>query len=192
MLQSMLGVRKSAGRGVRLTILATVALLLASGASALPGNGKIVVAHEGAYWLANADGSDPRSLVSGLGLSSPVTWSPDGSRLAFGATGGAYVVDADGTDVHRLVDVDSPVFFPQCWLPTNQIVLAGYTDSPSAVDLWLVRSDGTGLRRLTADGVFKRLSSQPCAADGSKLAYSAGDGAVPTTAYWIALDGGEP
>ena len=102
----------------------------------------------------------------------------------------AYVVDADGTDLHVLLDDESRVFFPHCWLPTGEIVLTSSTGDPAAVDLWLVRADGTGLRRLTADGAPKRLSNQPCAADGSRIAYSAG-GDYPFTAYWIATSDGE-
>jgi Tol biopolymer transport system component len=66
-------------------------------------------------WTVNPDGTDPRPLVDlgqceGGGCSGGLTWSPDGSMLAFHSrqdslpsrTPAIYVVNADGSHLHRI------------------------------------------------------------------------------------------
>ena len=54
--------------------------------------------------VVTADGAGSRPITTRLGTSEPVTWSPDGRRLAFVGTGGfgLYVVNSDGTGVPSL------------------------------------------------------------------------------------------
>ena len=101
-----------------------------------------------------------------------------------------YLVAPDGSDLHRL-DLDATLSYqPVCWLSSDQLLLLGFAPDGSSWDLWLGQADGTGLRRLTADGTPKALSRQPCAADGSRVAYTIGQGAG--TAYSVAVAGGDP
>jgi Tol biopolymer transport system component len=60
-------------------------------------------------WTINADGSDRRliykkiiPLIHGAILATVPIWSPDGSQLAFSPNDGMYVVNADGTHLHRI------------------------------------------------------------------------------------------
>jgi len=56
-------------------------------------------------WTINADGSGRRLIYSsprGESLDSGPIWSPDGTQLAFSSNHGTYVVNADGTDPHRI------------------------------------------------------------------------------------------
>ena len=83
-------------------------------------------------------------------------WSPDGSQLAFSRIealgyGGAYVADLDGTNVRRLspsrLQASSPAWSSDgAWiaLVRDRVLDRGYPG-----DIWLVRLDGTGMRRLT-------------------------------------------
>jgi dipeptidyl aminopeptidase/acylaminoacyl peptidase len=67
-------------------------------------------------WMINADGSHNRVLYR------PPTrhtccvakvWSPDGRQIAFSRGGGTYVINADGTGLHR-IGPDSPIL---AWQP---------------------------------------------------------------------------
>ena len=105
------------------------------------------------------------------------TWSPDGEYLvyvrSFGYAAGAtyigkhnlYVMRGDGSDApgqpitpDGLVPPSIVVFgiMSPSWSPDGQwIVFSAGTQgylSPTAFDLYMVRHDGTGLRRLTNDG----------------------------------------
>ncbi len=58
-------------------------------------------------WTMNADGSDKRRLYPSaccVGIWAAPIWSPDGSQIAFATDSGAgtYVVNSDGTALHRL------------------------------------------------------------------------------------------
>jgi TolB protein len=83
-------------------------------------------------------------------------WSPDGTRLAFSriealGAGAAYVADIDGSNARRLsphaLSASSPTWSPDGeWiaLVRDRVLDWGYPG-----DIWIVRSNGTGLRRLT-------------------------------------------
>ncbi len=67
-------------------------------------SGELGAPEFGGLWLANADGSDRRRLVTGE-LSFP-SWSPDGTRIAYAddGRGGVYVVDVQTGATTRIVD----------------------------------------------------------------------------------------
>src|SRR6266545_2843279 len=71
-----------------------------------PDGSRIAFTNGGNVYIVNADGSQPRLLTSGRG----VTWAPDGTRLAVQSLGAIYVMNADGTGVTRLnVDTETTV-----------------------------------------------------------------------------------
>jgi Tol biopolymer transport system component len=84
------------------------------------------------------------------------TWSPDGSRIAFvdrgGVPGDLYVMDADGTNVHKLTSssyasgdygADSPT-----WSPNGKRIAFRYGYAGISV----VNVDGSGLHEILAHG----------------------------------------
>jgi Tol biopolymer transport system component len=142
-------------------VLAGVAVSLAMGASGSSGGpSEGVIAYEGIrgstgtlYRIA-ASGGVRQSIVSGVDNWWGFSWSPDGSRIAFTkAAGGIHVVSVDGTDVR-------PVFGSSrdggrfgdagdsSWSPDGSR-LAFAARGPGAADIYTVKLDGTGLRRLT-------------------------------------------
>ncbi len=107
---------------------------------------------EGGYRIrvADADGSNERSLTPGDAIDANPTWSPGGDRLAYstnreGPHFAIYLIGRDGSDPVRLTDGQAPT-----WSPTGDwIAFVRLVDGRG--DLFLIRPDGSGLRSLTAD-----------------------------------------
>jgi Tol biopolymer transport system component len=159
-------------------------------------------------WLANADGTNPRELASGL---SPVEfeggpvrsrwmeWSPDGRSILL-ATGDprrrtVSIVSIDGTPGLRTLELDTSATGPT-WRPPDgrEILFRAWT--PTGWGLFAVRPDGTGQRPVTPsngineyDGLF--FSWSP---DGSRVAYQWRETTGPRKQrlYVVPADGGRP
>lgn len=86
-------------------------------------------------------------------------WSPDGTRIAFtshrSGSSDIWVVDADGTDVRDLTGDAVALDTSPDWSPDGaRIVFGSDRDSEPRAggDLYSIRPDGNGLRRLTTQG----------------------------------------
>jgi Tol biopolymer transport system component len=115
--------------------------------------------------------------MTGLSSRTYPVWSPDGLRIAYAdyrydlATDEIWTMNADGTDQRRLVDVG------KCGANQSAGCTNGLAWSPdgsqlafhSAGGIYTVRADGSGLRRITKDGVQPSWSP-----DGSRIAFSRG------------------
>jgi TolB protein len=127
-----------------------VLLAAASGSASarFPGRpGKIALASDASgsddIVVANWDGSGRENLTSGPGEDTDPSWSPDGRRLAFVRDGAVYVIRADGANMKRVTAGASP-----SWAPDGARLVVSRRIG-RGVDLYLVRSDGGRLRRLT-------------------------------------------
>ena len=140
------------------------------------------------------DGSSRRRLTHQAGDNAGAVWSPDGRRIAFhsfrGGTseGGTipgvalFVMNADGSDVRRVIDRFA---MNAAWSPDGSWL--AFVSLPSDLtpqdlmdvnqwaakrDIFVVRTDGTGLRNLTnATGSDNYPSWSP---DGQQIAFSSG------------------
>jgi TolB protein len=75
-------------------------------------------------------------------------WSPDGRTIAY-VDGGLYVVPAEGGTRRRLGRHRLNESSPPSWSPDSQrLAYAGSTGSSYRVDLFTIRADGSGERRL--------------------------------------------
>jgi Tol biopolymer transport system component len=103
-------------------------------------------------------------------------WSPDGRRLLALENGRLVIRSADGSAPRRLPATG----YEANWSPKGRLIayLVGSCEDPSGklgdacADLWVIRPDGSGRRRLAAD-VDLTLDSRPYAwaPDGRRLVY---------------------
>jgi len=84
-----------------------IADILSTGASWSRDGQQLVFTKDSALYVAKADGSNPRLLVSTEGLPGMVGFSPDGNRIRFSIrkanTQSIWEVRSDGSDLHQLL-----------------------------------------------------------------------------------------
>jgi dipeptidyl aminopeptidase/acylaminoacyl peptidase len=119
------------------------------------------------------------------------SWSPLGDRIAFSTQhGDIYSVRVDGSDLTQLTNPGGECSdgWP-AWSPDGSMI-ALFRDCEDEGDpgLYLVGSDGTGLRRISSD-VARRPSWSP---DGKTIAYARWEGDQDVNdVYLLSLDTGE-
>ncbi len=116
-------------------------------------------------YLMNEDGSD-QVMIAETTRGGNLTWSPDGTKLAFEDVGGIYTVNADGTGETRVPTTSEGDQWPS-WSPDGTKLavrrIEGRTDGIEVVNL-----DGSGRRRVaTGDVAWPAWSP-----DGRRIAYS--------------------
>jgi Tol biopolymer transport system component len=136
-------------------------------------NGRLVVAagFDGDLWLGRPDGTRARQLTSGAAIDTCPAVSPSGLLIAFCRTNAGdgydlWVMDADGANARQLTDfpeepapsaATDPTFSSS--LPRLAFVFVRDFNSVGAVpgltyDIRSIRSDGTGVRRLTRSAAW--------------------------------------
>ena len=112
----------------------------------------------GSVMVADADGSHPRKVSGDLRLDIDPTnnpsWSPDSSKLVFGAYHEGYdelfVASADGSSVRPLGSRDTYSRSNPEWSPSGDSILyTAWTGMASSV-IGVIKPDGTGERTLSA------------------------------------------
>jgi TolB protein len=101
-------------------------------------------------YVMNADRSGLRNLTREWKLTFWPVWSPSGGKVAFVLDGSLYVMNADGSRRHKLVDAEfdtDPV-----WSPDGRKI--AFTKSVGgwergSTEIFVVSLDGSGQRRLT-------------------------------------------
>ena len=103
-----------------------------------------------------------------------MSWSPDDRRLAFSSDAGdLYVVNADGSDLHRIGDATHQRIGP-VWSPDGTLI--AYTGQPlgdpsSQTSSWVIAPDGTGdTEVIPAEGGWEIANVNPSwSPDGRSL-----------------------
>jgi Tol biopolymer transport system component len=144
------------------------------------------------------DGSDRRTLFGTPETSAQnARWSPDGTRVAYslgtwgidevqGRYADVYVARADGSGRVRLTHgkgiESNPAWSPDGrWLAFERVVADGDED-----EIWLVRSDGSERRRLTAGAFDTTPTWTP---DGSTVVFDRWQSDTVSTLFRIGADG---
>ncbi len=140
-----------------------------------------------ALFVINPDGTRETQItfpadnvVDALG-----NWSPDGTKLAFTRTtfcgddcqtDELYVVNADGSNIHRIATPEASIESP-AWSPDGQwiafVMATGgvVNDLAADVSIWEIRTDGSGLRQITHPVGFQRSEDHGVqfSPDGTRL-----------------------
>ncbi len=100
------------------------------------------------------------------------SWSPSGQHLAYSCTApvescGVWTVDLTDLAQHQVIAIPMVATTP-AWSPLgDEIAFAGNEDPES--DVWIVRLDGSNLRKVTSGSIAKRPM---WSADGTRIVYS--------------------
>jgi Tol biopolymer transport system component len=165
-------------------------------------------------FTARPDGSDLRRLTSTPGYDAEATLSTDGRTIVFTSVRDGdldlYTMRPDGSGVTRLTNrlgYDGGAFFSRdgqwiCWragYPDDssaagyRALLARHQVRPSVMDLWVMRSDGSGKRQVTSKpGASFAPYFTP---DGKSLIYSSNwenPRGRNFDLYLVGTEGGEP
>ena len=109
-------------------------------------------------YVMNADGTGIRQLTRNAVRDETPAWSPDGRRVAFSRERAGdllelWAMDADGRNARRLVRASRTVneqAYSPAWSPDGRtIVFSSNRPGDGNPELYRVRPDGTGLKRLT-------------------------------------------
>jgi Tol biopolymer transport system component len=163
-----------------------------------PDGSRIAFVRYGEVHVADADGSNDRKLtVRKPGLHWPAsspTWSPDGTRIAFTGTRDVFIVriaDRRLTNLTRSDESWRGNFTPS-FSPDGKLIAFSRSTTAFNNDIFVMRANGTGLRRLTktvgTDGRWGEEHGPAWSPDGRRLVYvSNRDGNWEL--YTIGLDG---
>lgn len=205
-----------------LTAVAIILVVAATGAgpaeATSPGlNGRIAFnrfeADHWQVWVANADLSDDVQITQGGFDAFGPVWSPDRRRIAFDsnrsdpdpsdeiAVNDVYTMRSDGSGVTKVTDSRGWSGEP-AWSPDGSVIAFSGDRGlvPARPAIYVIRPDGTGLRRVTEKPRLGSWQSAPrFSPDGRKLVFTefrpaqpdqGGEPGVETSAlFTINLDG---
>lgn len=164
-------------------------------------------------FIANPDGSDLKPLTSTPGYDAEATLSTDGKKIVFTSIRAGdldiYTMDADGKNVTQLTRElgydGGPFFSPdgkwivyRAYHPKTEKEIAEYKDllqqnliRPSALELWIMRADGSEKRQITKLGAASFGPS--FFSDGRRIIFSSNVGSTGGMGnfelYSVDLDG---
>jgi len=128
----------------------------------------------GALWLVRSTGTGLHQLVDAPGEEESPSWSPDSKRLVFDSFPAhgpdhLYVVDADGTRLHRITRDAVDAWGPD-WSSTGLIAFANDSSGMTS-DIYTIHPDGAGLKQLTHGPAGVSLGVPRFSPDGRSIVF---------------------
>ena len=105
-------------------------------------------------FVVNIDGSDLTNLTNNPAHDRVARWSPDGTQISFVRSNGIYIMDSDGSNQRSIYTGNpmNPIHIPEWSFDGNQIAFIKWNDggpTTNNLDIYVINSDGAGLRRVT-------------------------------------------
>jgi Tol biopolymer transport system component len=102
--------------------------------AAVSPNGKQIVythtvfnAYATELWMIDDDGKNDRKIMDAHTAVSDLAWSPDGQKIAFWYYSGYWVMNADGSNPHQIVEMPSRRGrLPILWSPDSKMLLVDW------------------------------------------------------------------
>lgn len=163
-------------------LAATAALVGLSGTAeaAFPGkSGKIAYHRAFDFWAKNASLSSPETKL--FDDAAHLTYSPDGSRVAFMRDNEIYVANANGSGTPRNLTKSPLLDWHPAWSHDGTRIAFQRRGSDNVNNIWTMNADGTAQKQLTTETSFSPAWSVPIAgvAPDGKIAFVRG-GAIWT------------
>jgi Tol biopolymer transport system component len=139
-------------------------------------------------YVMDADGTHQSRLTRGESRLFNPQWSPDGRRIVYYAEKGdrkdqVWVMDADGSNPKLLTNGVGHNIFPAFSPDGRSIIFCSKRDDAERASVYVMSADGSGLRKLSVEGFFARLSP-----DGSRVAFTT-QGFPKNAIYVMGADG---
>jgi TolB protein len=160
------------------------------------------IAHVGIYRM-RIDGSHVRRVTlprTRAAEDGDPQWSPDGKQIVFvrhnytkKPAGGqaVYVVNANGTGLRRITPFRMRAGDGPDWSPDGSQILFRSPETEDFLnsDIWTIRPDGTGLRRVTDAGPATKVYSASFSPDGTAITLGMTGIDDQADVYTIGIDG---
>jgi TolB protein len=153
----------------------------------------LLTSHGAHIFVMRANGTGVRDLTPGFRGRNSIdpAWSPDGRWIVFPSElsgtriGALWLVRSDGSHLHMLVKPPGEAENPS-WSPSGRWIVFDSLAVHGPDHLYTVRSDGTGLRRITADALD---AWGPDWASPNVILFANGSGSATDDIFSIRPDG---
>ena len=146
-------------------------------------DGKLIFAAEGGILMANADGTDMRTLFYYEGIRR-ANMSPDGNSIVFDNDFDIFTAGPDGSGLKSVADNPDIFEFAISFTPDGEnITFVTIDDATTTYGIWIMDPDGSNKKNLllSDDLAFRHPRQSP---DGTKISYfSVGKGRQPIV--WV-------